>query len=926
MSSVKFQVLDISHLLTGHLPRCKSITIGERLDAHLSVGGMKTIECAIRTLSIQLRDRRDALLSGGKVAIQTLRAHVLGLVLVSTLFGFSERDAQLAACKGPRELEQAIAQNGSARSYNALGAYFARQRQLPCAISAFEAAVRSNVISWESHYNLGLALRETGQMSEAARELRQAVAQKPALENIRIALGTVLSELGELEASADEYREALKSNPQSIDALYNLARVLGQEKNYGAAISYLRRGLTVKPNDAAMGLALGIALAQNGNPEEAKHLLENVASGHPEAAQVHYNLASLYAQQNLYRDAATEYAKALAIDPEDDSARLSEAKALVTLAEYEAARPLAQAYVARKPKDYDGYYLVGLIAKEEGHNAEAEANLRKAFQLNPPGNYQLHYELGVILEKAGKLDEAKAHLEEAARLDPDANGPPYHLAKILQALKDADRASGQLQSLERTFDERRKKERAEVLSLKAAQLLTQGDAHGAAEAYKECLQLLPRDAKLYYGLSLALNKLADRGAEQRALQKAVELNPAFALAHNQLGLLELDQGRSEQAEKEFRIAAKSDPRLAEAKNNLAVLYGRQGKNEEAEQLLRDAIKSNPEYAQAFVNLGLTLAEEGKTTEALDQIMDGLRIDPNAVAGLNALGMLQARLGQMRNSAEAFRKVVKLAPKSPEAHLNLGMALVNEFDIEGALKEFAYATDLAPDLASAHYYKGRTLFDLTRYGEATGELERAVDLAHDMASAFYLLGLIKIQTHHDNDPSEFLEKVIALEPGNAVVWYLAGQNLLDRGKTSQGLVYWEKAVELDPDYTEALYNLSRALTRRGSPLARNYQERLKDLERRLRILDDVARLQNFAAASANARNWPRAIEQLRDALKICRNCSLEADLHRDIGLVYSRSGDSREGAEELRLALKLKPDENDALPALKSVELLSRRLR
>ena len=59
-----------------------------------------------------------------------------------------------AACKGPAELEKAIATQPSAGVYDALGAYFGQRQQLSCAIAAFEAAVHQDPNSWEARFNL----------------------------------------------------------------------------------------------------------------------------------------------------------------------------------------------------------------------------------------------------------------------------------------------------------------------------------------------------------------------------------------------------------------------------------------------------------------------------------------------------------------------------------------------------------------------------------------------------------------------------------------------------------------------------------------------------------------------------------------------------------------------------------------------------
>src|SRR6266705_2596370 len=105
-----------------------------------------------------------------------------------------------SGCKGPEELERAASSKPSATAYNALGAYFAGRKQFACAIAAFEKALQIDSSSWETRYNLGLALIEKAEWERATPELRRVVAQKPGLLDARNALGTALQELGDAEA------------------------------------------------------------------------------------------------------------------------------------------------------------------------------------------------------------------------------------------------------------------------------------------------------------------------------------------------------------------------------------------------------------------------------------------------------------------------------------------------------------------------------------------------------------------------------------------------------------------------------------------------------------------------------------------------------------------------------------------------------
>ena len=113
----------------------------------------------------------------------------------------------------------------------------------------------------------------------------------------------------------------------------------------------------------------------------------------------------------------------------------------------------------------------------------------------------------------------------------------------------------------------------------------------------------------------------------------------------------------------------------------------------------------------------------------------------------------------------------------------------------------------------------------------------------------------------------------------------------------------------------LYNLAQALAKAGKPEAKEYTVRFNALEQERQLTDRVQQLGNFGLEAANARNWPQAVEDLNEALRICGVCRFSADLHRNLGLIYCRKGDVENGKRELETALKLRPDDSDARKAL-----------
>ena len=81
------------------------------------------------------------------------------------------------------------------------------------------------------------------------------------------------------------------------------------------------------------------------------------------------------------------------------------------------------------------------------------------------------------------------------------------------------------------------------------------------------------------------------------------------------------------------------------------------------------------------------------------------------------------------------------------------------------------------------------------------------------------------------------------------------------------------------------------------------------------------LNNLALAAAASHDWDQAFGQLREALELCESCRSKADLHKNLGLIYCRSGDLTRGGEQLRIAQAMKPGDPDIVKALAVIKSL-----
>jgi tetratricopeptide (TPR) repeat protein len=135
-------------------------------------------------------------------------------------------------------------------------------------------------------------------------------------------------------------------------------------------------------------------------------------------------------------------------------------------------------------------------------------------------------------------------------------------------------------------------------------------------------------------------KLARSKADQKAakeLERAIELDPDFAEAHGDLGVMYASLGRYPEAEAELRRAIELIPDESLPHSNLAWVLFALDQRAEAEVNVRRAIQLSPDNASAHMLIGRLLAEKPETlAEGLGHLKYAARTIPEAKRMVTAL--------------------------------------------------------------------------------------------------------------------------------------------------------------------------------------------------------------------------------------------------------------------------------------------------
>jgi tetratricopeptide (TPR) repeat protein len=351
--------------------------------------------------------------------------------------------------------------------------------------------------------------------------------------------------------------------------------------------------LTETELDENLTLDLATAYRNTGQFNDAARVLKEGMKTDPSSTALASLLVSTDVKLSLFEE-ATKVAEQLARgNPRDIEAQRVYLSVLVFNAENQAAVPLARKLLAQAPHDADFLYLNGVLERTAGDFTAARKHLEEAAKLDP-NRYSTHYNLGYTLEQLQDNADAKEQLQKAIELDSTEAESYFELAKVLRKLGETDAAQQQLVLYQKQLKDKSDHTIAAQKSTQAAEAARAGDKQKAAVLYQEAIAALPDNAGLHYQLAQVLSDLNDIEGERTALEQAVKIDPNFALAQFQLGILNTRNGDTGGAEQQFRLA----------------------------------INASPGYVQAWIALAATLATESQIPDALQAVDSALKIAPD----------------------------------------------------------------------------------------------------------------------------------------------------------------------------------------------------------------------------------------------------------------------------------------------------------
>ncbi len=237
-------------------------------------------------------------------------------------------------------------------------------------------------------------------------------------------------------------------------------------------------------------------------------------------------------------------------------------------------------------------------------------------------------------------------------------------------------------------------------------------------------------AGAYYNAGVAAQFLGKLKEAEEQYKKAIEVNPKYAVVHNNYAILLYELNRKEEAEEHFKKAIEVNPKHVSAHYNYAILLYELNRKEEAEEHFKKAIEVNPKYADAHYNYAILLYELNRKEEAEEHYKKAIEINPEFLLALYNYANILREKRQLLKAEENVRKVLQIDPENPYALVTLGDILADEDSFEEAIKEYQKALKNSASMkhsttAEIHNNLGWAYTQLKQYNKAEEEFKKAL---------------------------------------------------------------------------------------------------------------------------------------------------------------------------------------------------------
>ena len=501
-------------------------------------------------------------------------------------------------------------------------------------------------------------------------------------------LGCCYDSLSDLITAKHVYLKVLELRPEYIDAYKSLAITYIKLQEYDNAIETGKKALDlVQEDDYSVYYILGTACMAAKNFEDSVKYIEKALEMKPDNLQLYNNLGTSYLTIGNLDKAFETYKKASEID------------------------------------DTDGltFFNMASILQLQNKHKEACEYFEKAHMNEPDeDSYIIAWALSEV--KAGKFKDAIEHYKYLAATYPQKPNFKYNLACCYEVLGQYEVAISILKQLVLMMPKA-----VHILKKLAGIYVLTCQYSNAKEVYERIIKQGTISYETYYELAVLCQKSGDPDRAEQILKKVCGLNPSFAAAHKDLGVIYLNKRLFDYAKDEFEKAYELAPDNYSVVVEYANYLHSTSQFEKADEMYQNAISIDDKNPTALAFSALNKTHLKQFELAKEQIDKVLPMCSESAFLLFIAGRIYHLLGDYENAKTYLVKAYELE-QLPDAQNLLGLCYFELGNYEQAKSIFESMLEKVP-------MNVNVLLSLAKCNEKLGNNDEALKYAEKITDAF-----------------------------------------------------------------------------------------------------------------------------------------------------------------------------------------------
>ena len=618
-----------------------------------------------------------------------------------------------------------------------LGVVLASKKQYGPAIHEFEIANALQPRTIEILHDLGQAYLRDGQFSKAEATLEQGLElDRNSAETLYLLAQCLADQNKDIEALELLVR-ARKIAPENIDVILLMARLSMKQQFYEDAIVLLREGIKLDAARAEFHAALGESYFTVGKVdaavEEFKLLLQ---LDHSARSYTYMGLC----QRHLGKlDAAKDYLNlGLKLDPRDSVILFN----LGVIAKKQQEQAQAEQYLRQalkiNPNYEEALFELGGLFMDEKRYAEAIPLLRRSAQLSQkPG--QAYYKLATAERNVHQMDAAQRDMKVFVTLSKNPDPAPYPLQNFFEQvgrrgeLSAAQRKEADVGELE--AEAKRHPDSPRSLYQLAEAYLKVNRVDDAKRTILQLDQISGGDFRTLLGEGVLLARFRLYPEAIQHFEAAIAANPSSDEAYYNLAYARFQTNEYAKALESLKQVSPESQKDGAFLALAGDIYGRMGRTSDAIQNLRKAYLASPGNDQYCFSLALAELRSGNTEAARETLQSGLTQVPDSGILYWGMGITSVLQNEPNQAETSLRKAVDLSPSREGILMTLGIFYYEAGQIENAKQVLNRYTETFPE-GSMNADKMRATLDAAAMEKKSSN--KLAGLSADARREFYEL--------------------------------------------------------------------------------------------------------------------------------------------------------------------------------------------